>query len=685
MNSTVKTGNKRALKTIAVVLSVLIAVTAIGYGIGGTFAAPGDIPVTLTEPTGFSPSVIMEVGESRQLTVGNLYMARSGDSSLATVTYDAALSSNNVTTTGVKAGIVTVAYGTKAGLVNTARYLITDSRNVSAYTLHNEGEALFDKADDPAMAAPVTFNVSSPNVVWSSTNSDVATVSGAGAITPAANGSAIIIGAFVDKWGRDQEVHILVVVGGTGDGTIITGPDGSKYRPLVRPPHVYEKLDDNGNPLVPPEYVYNPGDNPGDGNDIPATLGGDGNFYIEDPENIWTPINNNDGSLEEENKFWGGPDGKPDGGPNGGDNKPVSVFENDDGEDEYWVHMGQNVWKKYDKNNPRGPLGPLTGGGPDGNPATDPVTPIYDNTDYDGRYYVGPFGPDENGNEYYYGDPRPDGNGKLDSTGDPDPAQGLKGDDVLYYKNEDGSMTTTMPPRPPDPPKPITEIPTGTDDGRVLTPGQTGDTVNWLEIARNGDYSLIVRTDFINVNDNGRIGEAAWQGTPFGSNGVYGRSEVRDHINNWFNGRAGSALDNLAAGARLRSFTASNNASNVLGTGSSDSGGLTNGFSKPTGYLVGAGNDIAFALSFTEAANFISREYNTNAGGGVAPSTALAIANFGRLTPHAFTDYLWLRNAGTNTTTSGTLQHDGGRAFQLAIGTAALVYPALWVHSSIFD
>ena len=677
MNCFIKKQSKNSRKALAMILALLFTITAISYGISDTFAAPGDVTVSLAPPAGISAANTIEVGATKNETVFNLNDAVSGDISIATVSFTPGTSTGNLRVTGAKAGIVTVAYGNRQGAVIYTLYQIADSRNISSYTLHNNGEALFESKNEAAKTAPVTFyaGASNPAVAWSSTNSAVATVNASGEITPNDNGAAIVIGAFVDKWGRAQDVHILVIVGGigggNGGGTIITGPDGNKYRPLARPPHVYEKLDENGNSLEPPEYVYNPGDNPGDGNDIPAITDGYGNFYVEEPENIWTPINNGDGSLEEDNKFWGGPDGKPDGGPHGGDNIPVGVFENDDGEDEYWVNMGQNVWKKYDKAHPQGPLGPLTGGGPDGDPTTDPVTEIFDNTDKDGKYYVGPLGPDGDGNIYYWGDPMTGGNGTLDSTAD-----GAEIDDVKYYKDENGNMSTTKPP------KPIAEIPTIATD-RTLTPDQTGDTVDWIEIARNGDYSLIVRTDFINTNSN-NLNNPAMQGVLFGDSNNYTTSRPRDRVNDWFNGR--SEVENLDADARLRDFTASNNASDMRGTGSSSENGLTNGFSKPTNYQTGAGNDVAFLLSFTEAANFISKGYNVTLGGGVELSDALAAQNFGRLKPYAVPYSLWLRSPGTNATTATELEHNLGRAFQISMNThTALVYPALWVHSSIFD
>ena len=465
MNISTKAQKRAPLKIIAVILAILVALTAIGYGIGSTFAAPGDVPVTLSPPTGISAANTLEVGATKTQTVLNLNDAVIGDISLATISFTQGTSADNLRVTGVSAGVVTAAYGNKQGAVLYTRYQITDSQNVSAYTLHNNGAAHFEKTDSSAAAAPVTFDVTDPGVTWSSTNSTVVTVDETtGVISPVGYGAAIIVGTFTDKWGREQDVHILAIVGEIG-------------------------------------------------------AGGNG------------------------------------------------------------------------------------GGG------------------------------------------------------------------------------TTFPPTTP--PNPITEIPTGIENGKTLTPDKSGDTVDWIEIARNGDYSLIVRTDFINITEN-HFGEAQWQGDHFGSNNSYQGSYPQIRINDWFNGR--SSVENLDAEARLRSFTVSNNASSVLGTGSSDEGGLTNGYSKPTNYQTGAGNDVAFALSFTEAANFISKEYNVTLGGGVAPSSQLAISNFNRLKQYSPTVSLWLRSPGTNDATATELRHGDGRAFQINTGTAtALVYPALWVHNSIFD
>jgi hypothetical protein len=228
-------------------------------------------------------------------------------------------------------------------------------------------------------------------------------------------------------------------------------------------------------------------------------------------------------------------------------------------------------------------------------------------------------------------------------------------------------------------------------DGRVLTPSMTGDKVNWIEIARYGDYSLIVRTNYLNIYTQASYyGNPQWQYTAYGTAATYGNSMVRDKINNWFNGIAPTAADNLPADARLREFTLKNNALSVIGT-SSTASSLTNGFSIPTSNQVGTGNDIAFVLSYSETAEFLSKTYDVRGmNPQVQPSNNLATINYNKITiPQIYAYGMWLRSPGDISGTAGALDYTG-RAFQYHINPndtneRGLVYPALWVNSSIFE
>jgi len=233
----------------------------------------------------------------------------------------------------------------------------------------------------------------------------------------------------------------------------------------------------------------------------------------------------------------------------------------------------------------------------------------------------------------------------------------------------------------------ISEKPDATDGG-TLDSSKTGDSEDWFEIARNGDYSLIIRSKFINIYD-GHYNDPVWQNTDYGTTNIYRDSKVRRSINAWWNGNAPGIADKLSENARLRQFTMQNNAVNILGTGNSESGGLENGFSKPSHTSIPSGSeDVAFALSFTEAANFISKTYSTDGSGGSAYSNSIAVKNFEKLIIPADKPYgFWLRSPGSSSSTAGAVEN-AGRAFQFHLSSTSeqgLVYPALWVKTAIFS
>jgi len=472
----------------------------------------------------------------------------------------------------------------------------------------------------------------------------------------------------------------------------IKKPGGGWYRPVGHPPHVYEVMNEDKTSKQPPEYIWDDnadGDNnPATGNNNhPAIKDGPITYWVEDPANIWHKVKD-DGTLSGNNDplggiIWGGADGLP----TGSDNLPAKEFGG-----AYWVSRGQNVWQKVNPNgNNKFALGPLTGGGPDNNPATDGVTPIFPANNNglpynDGKYYIGPL-TGSGSSPYYIGD-KPQGqggDGKITST-----ATWLDdATDCYYWLDSNGNMVTT-------PPGGVPEVATG---GRELPPAKTGDTVNWIEIARYGQYSLIVRKSYINWYNN-KWNLPDWQRIDFGTSTQYSTSNVRAKINAWFNGTASGNVDKLANTANLRNFTVTNNAPNKVDMGSCKAG-KTNSFSTPTTTAARTGDDVAFALSFSEAVNFCSISHDVQDDVPGAPQNrpttdAAANNNFNRLViPHAELYGMWLRTPGytlpgTTGTTAGAIQHDG-RAYQFQIirsgsnPESGLIYPALWVHSGIFN
>ena len=228
-------------------------------------------------------------------------------------------------------------------------------------------------------------------------------------------------------------------------------------------------------------------------------------------------------------------------------------------------------------------------------------------------------------------------------------------------------------------------------EGATLLGTSIGDTSDWLEIAKyDGAYSLIVRKNFINIYQTGHQGEAGWQHTNFGSTNQYLGSKVRTFINNWFTGEGIIGdQDTLSSTAPLRTYTVKNDVRDAIGTAAFQDS-IDNGFSKPLAEHDTNGLDVAFALSYGEAANYISNLYSWGGGQSVA-SSDIARANFLRLnipTTGNFRSILLRSTAGTINGTQhvGTLSNYtslSGRVFRESIDHRALVYPALWVDSAI--
>ena len=225
-------------------------------------------------------------------------------------------------------------------------------------------------------------------------------------------------------------------------------------------------------------------------------------------------------------------------------------------------------------------------------------------------------------------------------------------------------------------------------NGRILTPDRTGDHTNWVEIAQYGDYSLILRANYITIGQGD-----TYSGSDAFKN--YMQSTARSNINKWFSGIPTSQYwDVLPIGARLRSFTVQNNATFVPGT-SVHPQSLFDGISLPTIFQIGFGNDIAFALSYSEAANFVSSFYfQRNSAITNQPSNFFAIANSYKIRiperdSYGNYHFMWLRSTGDIANLTGCLVNDGMgslRAHQIDMRSIkGFVYPALWVNADIFE
>jgi len=235
---------------------------------------------------------------------------------------------------------------------------------------------------------------------------------------------------------------------------------------------------------------------------------------------------------------------------------------------------------------------------------------------------------------------------------------------------------------------PITDVPTGVD-GRILPAYKAGDSSDWIEIARNGRYSLIVRKFSVN-------------NVKFGASTAYATSNARKACNDFFNATnpaVSKQYEILPHNANLRNFTVMSNAFNKMGTGCADPASLYDGFSKPTDNRAIAGDDVCFCLSFCEYANFLSTAKFMRGKVGftytpanpyisIQPTPGLAANNFRKL--HQSNQRIWGRNAGDVPKAVSCITYPGtvhwGTVFQEYYSDfSALVHPAAWVDGAVFN
>lgn len=240
------------------------------------------------------------------------------------------------------------------------------------------------------------------------------------------------------------------------------------------------------------------------------------------------------------------------------------------------------------------------------------------------------------------------------------------------------------------------EDPTGLviGGGRILEKDLIGDNSDWIEIATYNGFSLILRTNYINVYDGYQhYGDLQFQSIPFSpKSNAYQGSVLQQKINTWFAGGIpgpDSGLDLLAPDAVLRNYTVQNTVMTAIGDGPVVTG-VSTGFSKPMSQKASIGDNVAFALSYGEAANFVSNTYAWN-GGLSAPSSAQAQSNFSLITIPSDSDRynrMWLRSPGNNPDNASELDWTG-HVYQIHRNgwrdQFGLVYPALWVDSAVFD
>ncbi|MDR3314111.1 MAG: Ig-like domain-containing protein [Oscillospiraceae bacterium] len=688
-------------RIIAAILAAVIAITTLALGLGSTFAAKPDVSVTLNQPNSY---VAVEKGSFNDRDIVGAYRVSSGNSAIAT----ASITGATVRVTGVSAGAVTISVGSVAGLALAVNYQVTDSSKISAYKVKNGGEVFFSAPGKNA-ASPVTTTPTAAfsTITWSSLQPGVATVSANGTILAVSKGAAVIVGAFTDKWGVKQDIHILVGVEITlGDdllsellewikkGEVILDLDdnpytsdtlsdlqdavnngksvldlsspsnsqlssaideikdaidglkkkptmpsdviddgkGNYYRPIGDPKNVYMVVKPDGTPKHnPPQYVY---DRDADGDGNPLTGGAlekanpyNGLYYVEDPagSNIYKQVNSN-GTLKDSPAIWGGPDGKF----GGNDDQPVYKYGG-----AYYIDLGQNIFRKVED---PVTLGDMVGGGPDENPSTYPVTPIFDNTSRDGKYYVGPLGPYADGNYFFYGDKVIGGDGLVNSTSDT-----MHGTDALYYYSN-GVMTTT----PPSTTTPSTDTPKSQLASKTLGDIIVLDGIEWVIVGKSGAAPQPLW--LLWMYDPTLCGKSA-----FGLNSTYEGSYLQDYLTKWYNDHG---MPRLKAATKEAALSLNDSGIGIVGD--------------PGVY----GKNVLFPLGFQEV-EYLSQYAVSIVGQAKAASLAV---------PKTSVNY-WTRGAKSATqlyyiTGAGEVVN---YRYATSTSTDYYVRPAVWIDYRLLD
>ena len=207
--------------------------------------------------------------------------------------------------------------------------------------------------------------------------------------------------------------------------------------------------------------------------------------------------------------------------------------------------------------------------------------------------------------------------------------------------------------------------------GRVVPPELSMDGAAWLEIARNGSYSLLIRT-------------ANLPSVSVTSNGTYSATMI-------------SACDNFYSGmssnSAIRKYAVTNNHSGN-GTWNANPHTTTAGISTPNTTLAGSTtSNIIFVPSSNEMGRYCAKRWITGTPPGISwtNNSNNAPASWEKLV--TFTggnSSFWLRNAGNFSNENAYYRADIGdtdsRISSPPDGQTSFgIRPVVWVHASIWD
>ena len=217
--------SRKQKRTLAIVLASAMLISALAIGLGSTLAAKPPVVGDFTlQPNNYRD---VEVGKTYDYVLIGAAYAASSQTSIATVP-NTNFYGADVVVTGMSAGVAVVSVGSTMGLVRATNFQVWDNNNIVKYTIPNNAEVFFSRADGSTKASPVTVETgvtgsgaaaanaaAFADITWESLQPEIADVDVDGAITANNNrlkGAAIIQGVFTDKWGNRQTMNILVGV-----------------------------------------------------------------------------------------------------------------------------------------------------------------------------------------------------------------------------------------------------------------------------------------------------------------------------------------------------------------------------------------------------------------------------------------------------------------------------------------
>ena len=701
-------------KLLAVIATVAIVVSTLALVLTNTLAEASwtnfENPHAQLVSDGWVETVLdAKNKEAKLLQFTNSVTWETSDAAVATVS-GGNREDGKVTVTAQSAGLVTIYGGTSLGTIASEMIQVVDSSRAAAYKFNDGNEVVTQSGKARELKVETNPTAAKGDFTWYSSNTAVATVAvvdGKVMVTGVASGAAAIYGTITDKYGVENTVIAVAIV----DIKLATyGPFGSSndyYKEVGVPKNVYEVVDANGNSKTDPAtYIIDPNGSigkdlgvDGDETNYEVLKDTDGKFWVKNKmpgsDGKWYPVND-DGTIGTTPGTPGGVTPElPPGTVKGTDNK---VYKE--------LSSPKKVWAEVDAD---GNI--VSGGNLVYNPAG--MTPE------SGMQFQTPDVKNVNGGYYYKDNGKWYGinsDGSKGAEADPNKATGFTVGNSSAWKDQNLAVNDSVnfgaiSKNPADSTStltyvssntsvvtvdPVTGVATakaaGTATIKVVNqlgeqvgstiaitvpnpitppnPGQPGDgstvgTVTnaagtFIEIARNGGYSLIVRTE--NVATNVKFNDS-------GSGNDYNTSTIRTYVNNWWTNTGSAAFP---AGKVMQNNVADNKGEwSVANTG----------FSAPTATAATSTTaNAAFLLSYSEAAKFCSRyEYI----GGWKDSNSTAITNWGRLSDETSANW-WLRSANTSTGDAAIVYYNG-YALHTYVSYSSGVRPALWVESSIVN